>query len=467
MAPLDRAFALTQRDDIALPVCQELNLDVPRALDVALTEDRVVAEGRLGLSTGGFERRFQLCCLADDPHPAAAAAGRRLDHQWIPELLRGALRNDGNSGAAGHLLCFQFVTPDAESLRRRPDEDEPCRLDRLGEVRVLRQEAVPRVDRVRAGLLGGTDVLLGIEVAADLDGLVGSARVQRALVVRRGDGDRGDPELARRPEDPDRDLAAIRYEELPDFHAGGRLSRKARRPFLAFVARTHARGELGQLQAVRSLRPHEALCLPNSGRTGRQQLVHYALDHAVETGCDLGDEPDAQRDLGAESLTGEEVAPRRPAADLGEREGRDHRRDDPQLDLREPEDSVVATDGNVAARSQATAAAEAVPLDAGDHGCRTRVDGDEHAVEAEGVLDVLLVGEVDRRALPLHVRSCAERLAVAAEEDRPRVPDVAERLCQLGDELGVEGVAALGPRQCDAQHRPISLYAQPAHAGAA
>ena len=37
--------------------------------------------------------------------------------------------------------------------------------------------------RVGAALQGGADVLLGVEVRADLDGLVGRARMQRAGVV--------------------------------------------------------------------------------------------------------------------------------------------------------------------------------------------------------------------------------------------------------------------------------------------
>ena len=173
---------------------------------------------------------LQLGCLADDSHSAATAAGRRLDHQRIPDLLRRALRDDGHLGVAGHLLCFQFVTSGAESLWRWTDENEPCRLDGLGEVRVLGQEAIPGMDRVGAGLFRCADVLLGIEVAADLEGLAGCASMKRVLVVRGSDGDRGDAELVCRPKDTDSDLAAIRYEELPDLHVAARLSRKARSP---------------------------------------------------------------------------------------------------------------------------------------------------------------------------------------------------------------------------------------------
>jgi hypothetical protein len=55
-----------------------------------------------------------------------------------------------------------------------------------------------------------------VEVARDLDRLVGRAGVERAAIVRRDHRDRGDPELAAGPEDAERDLAAVRDEELPD-----------------------------------------------------------------------------------------------------------------------------------------------------------------------------------------------------------------------------------------------------------
>ena len=81
------------------------------------------------------------------------------------------------------------------------------------------------MDRVGAGLLRGANVLLGMEVRADLDGLVGGAGVQRAAVVQRDHGDGRDPELTARAEDPQRDLAAVRYEELLDRHNTANVSR--------------------------------------------------------------------------------------------------------------------------------------------------------------------------------------------------------------------------------------------------
>src|SRR6185312_16448143 len=45
---LQGAFALTQVDDSAVRVCEQLHLDVPRCRDETLKEKGVVAEGRGG-----------------------------------------------------------------------------------------------------------------------------------------------------------------------------------------------------------------------------------------------------------------------------------------------------------------------------------------------------------------------------------------------------------------------------------
>jgi hypothetical protein len=214
VAPLHRALALAQRHDRAVRVREQLDLDVPRALHVPLEEDRVVAERRLRLPPRGCQRVVELVRPAYDAHAAAAAAARRLHEQRIPELVRRAFRHDGHAGLPRHSLRRQLVAGRADGRGRRADPDEPRRLDRLGEVRVLGQEAVAGVHGVRAGFLGGPDVLGRIEVGRDVGRLVRRAEVERAAVVRRRDGDRRDPQLAARAEDAECDLPAVRYEQL-------------------------------------------------------------------------------------------------------------------------------------------------------------------------------------------------------------------------------------------------------------
>ena len=93
-------------------------------------------------------------------------------------------------------------------------------MDNLGERRVLGEEAVAGMDRVGAGDLGGADDRGDVKVAPgggrgpDADRLVGEAHVQRARVGLGVHGDGRDAELAARADDAQRDLAAVRDEDL-------------------------------------------------------------------------------------------------------------------------------------------------------------------------------------------------------------------------------------------------------------
>ncbi len=51
MAALERALALAERNDPAVVIAENLDLDVPRTFDELLEEDRVVTERRAGLGT--------------------------------------------------------------------------------------------------------------------------------------------------------------------------------------------------------------------------------------------------------------------------------------------------------------------------------------------------------------------------------------------------------------------------------
>ena len=89
--------------------------------------------------------------------------------------------------------------------------------------------------------------------------------------------------------------------------------------------------------------------------------------------------------------------------------------------------------------------------------------GSSIAVEPHRVLDVLVVREVDRRALPLDVGARAERRPLALEQDGPRIADVGERVRQLRDEAGVEGVPSLGLRERDPEDVSVANDLQRSH----
>ena len=87
VAALQRAVALEEMDDVAVPVGEDLDLDVARRQHVFLDQHPRVAEGALRLALGARERRLEIGRLVDPPHALAAAAGHRLDQHRIADLV--------------------------------------------------------------------------------------------------------------------------------------------------------------------------------------------------------------------------------------------------------------------------------------------------------------------------------------------------------------------------------------------
>ena len=160
MTALHRAVAFTERQHRAVGVGEQLNLDVPGPLEVALEVDAVVAEGRLRLALRRRDRLGELARRAHDAHPAPAAARRGLDDQR--RLAR--LRDRGHAGVRRDLLRGELVAAGAQGLRRRPDPGQAGRRHGFCEAGILGEEAVARMNRVRAQLLRSAHVLCGIEV---------------------------------------------------------------------------------------------------------------------------------------------------------------------------------------------------------------------------------------------------------------------------------------------------------------
>ena len=118
VAALDGAVAQAERDDVPVrrPISCTSTWRGP--LEVALAEDGAVAEGGLGLARGGGERLLELLRRVDDAHPAAAAAGGRLDEEGEAELLRTSpVSSIGTPAPRGDPLRLQLVAAEPE---RRP-----------------------------------------------------------------------------------------------------------------------------------------------------------------------------------------------------------------------------------------------------------------------------------------------------------------------------------------------------------
>ena len=232
VAPLDRALALAEVEEVAARVAEDLELDVPRLVEVLLEVDLGVAERLLGLVARRLVGGGELPLVAGDAHAAAAAAGRRLQDDGIADLSRereglvhrvertGRARKGRDARGRHRPAGERLVAHLPDRLGRRPDEGDVAVLEDLGEVCVLGEEAVARVDRVGLGDLRRRNDRRDVQirrrrgVRADAHVLVGIPDVEGVAVGLAVDRDGPDAELAAGGDDPQRDLAAVRDEYL-------------------------------------------------------------------------------------------------------------------------------------------------------------------------------------------------------------------------------------------------------------
>ena len=182
----------------------------------------------LRLGARAVERLAELARRAHDAHAAAAAAGRRLDQHRVAGLVGegarrleraqrlGRARHHGHAGRLRDLARRDLVAERVDRLGRRADEDDAGVAALARERATLGQQAVARVNRVDLVALGELDdLVLGevgrdrLEPLADQVRLVGLVAVQVHAIFLGEDRDRAEPELGRRAEHANRDLAAV------------------------------------------------------------------------------------------------------------------------------------------------------------------------------------------------------------------------------------------------------------------
>ena len=204
------------------------------ALEAALDVDPVVAEGRLRFGLRLRPEPLDLARGGGLAHAPAAAAGLRLEHHRVADRLGDAQRlgrvahravrpgDDRDADLLHRDPRRGLVVESREHVRRRTDEDEPVLLADLGEVRVLGEEAVPRMDRLRAREerrghdRGNVQIRLAGVCRSDADRLVGEMHRKAVRVGLAVDGDRLDAELTARADHAHGDLPAICDEDLVD-----------------------------------------------------------------------------------------------------------------------------------------------------------------------------------------------------------------------------------------------------------
>ena len=208
VATLDRAISLAEVNAVADGVEEHLDLDVAATLDEPLEDQPTVTKRRRRLAPRSGQAVRQPVRLANDAHPLAATAGRRLDQDREADPLGGERQRrvrlvrvvvpgeDRNPERPCESPCGSLVAHRQDRGRRRTHPGQAGTLDGFGEAGVLGQEAEARVDRVSARRQGRVDDRVTVEEVQGI-GSVGGRR------------DGVHPEPPAGPRDAGRDLAAI------------------------------------------------------------------------------------------------------------------------------------------------------------------------------------------------------------------------------------------------------------------
>ena len=286
------------------------------------------------------------------------------------------------------------------------------------------------------------------------------------------------PRLAARPDDADRDLAAV-----GDRARAGSSSRTGS------MTPGASRGTRACLPGLRATRGARAMRLGRQVATSRGCRPATSRDQRFgrgdgASGADVSSSLHVLRRPSRSSSAAGTTAWTRPisraraaenrapvrnssraadSADLRDDERRDHRRQDAELHLGEPEHRVLGGDDDVADRGEAGAAAERGAVDAADQRHRQRVERLEHRAPSPARRGR------SRRACSRPSSTSTSRSAPAQNTlPAPRSTATARRAGgrhrlgprrQLRDQLLVERVAHLRPVQRDATTGPSWIVA--------
>ena len=233
VAALHRAVALEQVDRIGERVGEDLDFDVPGALDVLLDQDPIVTERGLGFALARCERGFEVAAGLDDAHAFAAAAGTRFDQHRISDRVRlrtqervrllpaVVARNQRHLGALHQRLGLALAPHRMDRESWRPDEHNPRVGARLRERLILGEEAVARVNRLGTGVPRGLQDEVAAQVALargrrpEAHRLVGERHMQAAGIRVGVHGHSAHAESPSGRVDAAGDLPAIGNQDLP------------------------------------------------------------------------------------------------------------------------------------------------------------------------------------------------------------------------------------------------------------
>ena len=227
MPALHAAVAFPEVDHVAVQIGEDLDLDVPRSIDVFFEVDVAIAEGGFGFGLGLLERDFSdrslpATRIPRPPPPATALISTGKPTSWARRSASSSLSTTpslpgttGTPALPGNAPGLVLVAEPSHRLGSRADEVDLAAAANFVEMGVLGQETVARVDRLhvadlrRADHVGDFQIAVGRLGRADAIGLVGERQIVGVPVGFAEDRDRLDAQFAAGANHAEGDLSPV------------------------------------------------------------------------------------------------------------------------------------------------------------------------------------------------------------------------------------------------------------------
>ena len=206
---------------------------MPSALDVFFEEYSATTEVFLGEALDGSERIVEFRIAAHQLHPDPAAAGGAFQHYgvadargFMPSVVEAfqqpASRQQRDADARRQFARHMLETETAHLRCRRTDEYDARGSAAFGEVGILAQEPIARMNRLGAGRarcgqqLVLTQIALRRRSGSDADGLIRLRDMRRISVGVRVHRDGANLQALERSQNTAGNLSAIRDQNLSE-----------------------------------------------------------------------------------------------------------------------------------------------------------------------------------------------------------------------------------------------------------
>src|SRR3989338_5301723 len=231
VAALDGAVAFKQVNHVAVAVAQYLHFNMPRVDHAFLQKNFRLAKSLAGFRNHAFEVADEVFVAIATANAAPAAAIGGLEHHRVADFVcqyarlfdifevAVAARYARTAGGCHGVARLDFVAHLADDIRTPTDEFDIAAGANFCQFRILRKEAIARMQRITSGGNSQIDNVMSIKIAgdrfrADVIGFVRFFYVQGMTIGISIDGDRLDAHFRAGAYDADGNFTADGDENL-------------------------------------------------------------------------------------------------------------------------------------------------------------------------------------------------------------------------------------------------------------